>query len=103
MKTRILLVVGALLAISGCAAQQPVTPAVVGGSRADGVVRVSYDGGVNTPVNWAQADQQARESCAQWGYTGAKKFGGELRVCLQEAGIWGCVLHRITVEYQCLD
>ena len=73
MKTRILLVVGALLAISGCAAQQPVTPAVVGGSRADGVVRVSYDGGVNTPVNWGPGRSTSKGKLRTMGLHGRKK------------------------------
>ncbi len=107
MKTRTLLVVGALLAISGCAAQQQHTakPVVVGGSRADGVVRVSFRRTENTQVDWGHAKQQATESCSEWGYKDARKFGGETpTVCLTPSGFWtvGCAMWRVEAEYQCL-
>ena len=104
MKTRILLVAGALLAVSCAPKIDNVKPPVVGGSRADGVVKVSFAVTPNTKVDWAYAKQQAKESCSEWGYQDARKFGGELRLCVLNAGLFvsNCTLWRVDAEYQCL-
>jgi len=75
-----------------------------GGSRADGVVRLSYDYMVfEAPVVDALEGQRlASARCSAWGYDLAQPFGGQSRICLDN-GMDGCMSYRVTKEYQCIN
>ncbi|MFC6350519.1 hypothetical protein H7691_12565 [Stenotrophomonas sp. CW117] len=87
---------------SGCATTKEWS--ATGGSRSDGVVRLSYTQGEfeSVTVNEAQGIDLATRRCATWGYTGAEAFGGVTRQCNQPGGFAGCALWTVTKEYQCL-
>lgn len=95
------IILAALLTITtGCATQKQW--AATGGSRSDGVVRLSYEYG---PFESPQVDEAAglalaKQRCAVWGYTGAEAFGGVTQQC----NAWttsGCMGFLVTKEYQC--
>ncbi len=76
--------------------------AAIGGSRADGTVRLGYSLGPfqSAKVQESQAVATAAAKCKTWGYTGAEAFGGEIRQCTASNG-YGCVAYNVTKEYQC--
>ncbi|MFQ2903565.1 YecR family lipoprotein [Aeromonas caviae] len=97
------IVISAALLLSGCASVQKDW-AATGGSRADGVVRLSYEIGEfeNVQVNEQQAISLAAQRCSTWGYTGAEAFGGVTRQCSETSALSGsCGRWMITKEYQC--
>lgn len=74
----------------------------MGGSKADGTVRMGYTYGMfeNAKVDLNQAQTMAAKKCKTWGYEGAEAFGGQTSVCAQ-AGAYGCEMTNVSVEYQC--
>lgn len=86
--------------LSACQATK--TYNAVGGSRADGTVRLAYEVNMfETPVvDEAQGLLLARQRCAVWGYTGAEPFGGTTRQCIA-SGAGGCNVSLVVKEYQC--
>lgn len=98
-KILITLTLGTMLA--GCAVTKDWS--ATGGSRADGVVRLSYEIGEleNAQLNEAQAVRLAAQRCMTWGYSGAEAFGGVTRQCNQPGGFSGCAQWRVTKEFQC--
>lgn len=100
MKNLIVVVVS-MLALAGCSTTKDWS--ATGGSRADGVVRLSFmHGQYEKPVlNEDQAVAIATKRCATWGYTGAEAFGGTISQCNQVSG-FGCAQFIVTKEYQCL-
>lgn len=99
--TRILaaLVLAALL--SGCAVTRNWN--ATGGSRADGVVRLSYEAHEmeTVQVNESQGVRLAAQRCRTWGYSGAEAFGGVTRQCTKFGGFSGCSQWTVTKDYQC--
>ena len=96
--------VPALLAaalLSGCVTTKDWS--ATGGSRADGVVRLSYEmGPLEKPqLNEQQAIGLATQRCKTWGYSGAEAFGGVTRQCNMPGGLSGCGQYMITKEFQC--
>lgn len=89
-----------LLALWGCAV--PKVPVPVGGSRADGVVRMAYEyGGLEVPQVDAYATKvSAAQRCAAWGYSDAEPFGGVMSQC-EAANQYGCIRYLVTISYQC--
>ena len=99
---RTLAVAAAMAAlVAGCATTKDW--AATGGSRSDGVVRLSYElGEFEKPqLNEQQAIEIATQRCKTWGYSGAEAFGGVTRQCNQGGGFAGCSRWMITKEYQC--
>lgn len=94
-------VVVATLLLSGCATQKDWL--VTGGSRADGVVRLSYESNEfqRPKVSKEQADQLAAQKCMAWGYKGAESFGSQSTECQSRRGFGNCGDRLVTVEYQC--
>ncbi|WP_430389191.1 YecR family lipoprotein [Dyella sp. 20L07] len=94
-------VVVAMILISGCATQKEWL--VTGGSRADGVVRLSYQSNEfqRPKVSKEQADQLAEQKCTAWGYKGAESFGSQSTQCETRRGFGSCGDRLVTVEYQC--
>lgn len=103
MKTAILLAIAstAILLLSGCTTTKEW--AATGGSRSDGVVRLSYElGELETAIlNEEQAINLATQRCKTWGYDGAEAFGGITRQCNTMGGFSGCARWLVTKEYQC--
>jgi len=102
MRLRIVCLVAALvLGVTGCATVK--TLQATGGSRADGVVDLSYEYGMfeQPIVDQNQALLTATGRCQAWGYSGAEPFGGTKSVCQQSSGSGGCLRFLVTVAYQC--
>lgn len=102
MKTLVsLLLVSAVL--TGCATATSKDWSATGGSRADGVVRLSFEyTEFETPVlNEGKALELAGQRCKSWGYTGAEAFGGSTKNCNMRGGWSGCASWLVTKEYQC--
>ena len=88
-------------ALLGCATQKQWTP--IGGSRADGVVRLAFEFSM---FERPQVDEQrglylAGQRCEAWGYASAEPFGGVTRDCVSSS-MGSCELWRATREYQCI-
>lgn len=90
-----------VLLLSGCATTKHWS--ATGGSRADGVVRLSYEHGEfeQPQLSEAEAVDLAIKRCKIWGYSGAEAFGGVTRQCNMFGGFGGCANWIVTKEYQC--
>ena len=97
-----LIALGAFVTLAGCATVSNMT--ATGGSRADGIVRLSYERGSWDKVNIDEADalRTAQARCQTWGYRDAEAFGGTTRVCNQPGLFGGCGRWLVTKEYQCI-
>ena len=103
MKKLLLMATSAM--IFGCANNVPKELVATGGSKADGIVELSYQYSEReTPVvNKAEGLKTAEKRCQAWGYKRADPFGGEKTVC-SSPGTWTeCGTHLVTIQYQCLD
>jgi len=89
------------LFVSGCVSSKEW--AATGGSRSDGVVRLSYEVGnfERVELDEQQAIALASRRCSTWGYAGAEAFGGTTRHCNLHGGLGGCARWLVTKEYQC--
>jgi hypothetical protein len=98
---KILTITAIALCITGCATQKNWS--ATGGSRSDGVVRLSYEYGMfEVPkLSDQQGINLAKSRCSAWGYTDAEAFGGVTQVCNKPTGS-GCNSFLVTAEYQCL-
>ena len=79
------------------------TPVAIGGSRADGVIQMSFNYGLfeSPKVNWEQTQATAKERCINWGYKNAKPLGGAITNCIyRDKSI--CSRMRVTIPYQCI-
>ena len=89
---------------SGCATTVHRDWTATGGSRSDGIVRLSvvqreFE---NVQVNEQQALRLARQRCQAWGYSGAQAFGGTRNECLQWGGVFvDCAVLQVNREFQC--
>ena len=101
MKSKVV-TIGLLGALAGCATVSQMT--ATGGSRADGIVRLSYEAGRFDKVRIDEADalRTAQARCRTWGYKDAEAFGGITRQCQASAGLYGCGRWLVTKEYQCI-
>lgn len=97
----LIIATAAVLLLSGCTTTKDWT--ATGGSRADGVVRLSYEVTEfeKPQLNEQQAVYLASQRCKTWGYSGAEAFGGTTRQCNQGGGFGGCSQWVVTKEYQC--
>jgi len=98
---KIIAAAAAMLMTAGCSTV--TTWQATGGSKADGVVRLSYEVTEfqKVQLNESQAIGLATQRCASWGYSGAEAFGGTTRQCGQSGGFGGCAMWVVTKEYQC--
>jgi hypothetical protein len=92
--------ISSALVIVGCATVSQMT--ATGGSRADGVVRLSFEAGMfdKVAIDEISALATARRRCETWGYSDAEPFGGITRQCQAMSG-YGCMRWFVTKEYQC--
>jgi hypothetical protein len=97
---RVFLLAASIAAVAGCATVSQMT--ATSGSRADGIVKLSYEVGWldKVAINEADALNTARRRCSTWGYADAEAFGGITRQC-QQSGSMGCLRWFVTKEYQC--
>ena len=100
-KQSVYLVVISLL-VSACSVNK--LPVPTGGSRADGIIELSYEKGkYEIPViDWDLANRTASERCQAWGYTRAEPFGGVKTLCLVRSIYGGCDRKTVTINYQCI-
>ena len=86
--------------LPGCAVQKQLVP--IGGSRADGTVKLGYQyGAFEAPqLDAVQGINTAKQRCVAWGYKDAEAFGGYTQTCSDQTNS-GCVGWNVTVEYQC--
>ena len=91
----------AALILTGCVTTKDWS--ATGGSRSDGVVRLSFEmGDFEKPqLSDQQAIDLATQRCKTWGYTGAEAFGGVTRQCVIPGGLGGCARWMVTKEFQC--
>ena len=87
--------------LSGCTVT--VVPVATGGSRADGIIKMSYQ---FSPITIPQVDKTAAirtaaQYCKNWGYDTAVPFDAGLTSCSQPSD-FGCDMHLTTIEYQCI-
>jgi hypothetical protein len=90
----------AVLCLVSCTTTKQYVP--TGGSRADGMVALSYEYGLfeKPQADEEQAVTMAASSCSVWGYTGASPFG-KTQQCLAFNGYGSCIRWQITQRYQC--
>lgn len=104
MKIKMIALISAvLLSQSACYTPNP-TWAAVGGSRADGTVRIAYEQGEfsNQSPMMEDGRRLAARRCSSWGYSDAEAFGGAIRKCIRGPGVLtNCALYQITFEFQC--
>jgi len=93
--------VATLMFVAGCSTVSQMS--ATGGSRADGIVRLSYEQGKfqKADIDEATSLQTAQARCRVWGYKDAEAFGGVTRVCNAPGGMYGCNQYLVTKEYQC--
>lgn len=90
------------LLVSACATNK--TPVPTGGSRADGIIELSYELRMfeKPVVDWNSANATASQRCKAWGYERAEVFGGQKSKCSRYNGYGDCVRELVTVNYQCI-
>lgn len=96
-----LFAMGAFGALAACGTVTQMTP--TGGSRADGIVELSYEYGPFNKVKLdpVAAQAQAKARCQTWGYQDAEAFGGVIRQCQMPGGLGGCSRWFATMKFQC--
>lgn len=92
------------LILTACATPM-IVPSATGGSKADGIIELSYEyNEYQKPVVDEQAALQiAQQRCNAWGYKKVNKFGGQKRQCVQRGTFTTCGITQVTVQYQCID
>ena len=103
---RTLIFVAALFALTACI-PPAIIPASTSGSRADGIVEMSYTYSESAPrpVDWASATVEAQRRCNAWGYARTEAFAGEKRTCeVYGEGAFAtvCLRGTATRNFQCL-
>ena len=90
-----------IVGVSGCTTK---TLYPTGGSRAHGIVELSYEyGRFEMPtIDWAQGEKTASERCQAWDYQYADRFEGSKSKCLRFSNAGKCDRLRVTIKYQCV-
>lgn len=90
--------------MSACTAVTKI-PQATGGSKADGVVNLSYQASQfeQVTVDWFEGDKEALRRCKSWGYKEVEPFGGMTSSCSQYGGLGGgCAVMTYNKSYQCI-
>jgi len=100
---RPLVAISISIALASCATPTVKIPQPIGGSRADGTIKMSYQvGRFEQPVvQWGIAQDAAAEKCKAWGYKNAEAFGGQQTQCQAVNGFGDCLSTLVTLTYQC--
>ena len=93
------------LALSACAIATHKELSATGGSKADGIIELSFE---HTEAEKPTYDESknlamAKQRCNAWGYAEAEAFGGVKRQCNQMGGWSGCARYLVTKQYQCTN
>ncbi|ABR73408.1 hypothetical protein CBG46_05315 [Actinobacillus succinogenes] len=98
---KLLMLICMVCSLTACVSEQKRYVAT-GGSRADGVINLSYQVRYNERAapNPNQGLRLAQKRCRQWGYQNAERFSGYTRRCNIAKGR-KCLSYLITVQYQC--
>lgn len=97
---RILAATILILGLSACASTQKWSSS--GGSREDGLVRLSYEYAEFHQPEMSDVEAQAiaLNRCNTWGYKQVEPIAGQIRQCSNMEG-GNCNLWTVTREYQC--
>jgi len=100
-KTVYLLLGMIIISLSACAT--PKQFSATGGSKADGIVKLSYEYGLfeDPQVDIAQGVAIAKKRCEAWGYAQAEAFGGSTKKCTSYSSS-GCNYWLVTTAFQCI-
>ncbi|MBR6026964.1 MAG: hypothetical protein IK065_05135 [Neisseriaceae bacterium] len=82
------------------------TWAAIGGSRADGTVKIAYEQSEFSNQSPMMDDGRilAARRCEKWGYSDAEAFGGATRTCIRSPGVLtNCAVYQIVFEFQCIN
>lgn len=92
----------AIIALTSCAVN--VKPTMCDGSKADGIVKLSYTRYyMNTPIiDWEEANKNAIARCKAWGYSDAETFGDIKSQCASSSG-GDCMYKEDKILYQCTE
>jgi len=98
---KLLLAVTVILALSSCAVQKHYGAS--GGSKADGIVKMSYTYGTfdQVTIDEGEALVKAIRRCQVWGYNSAEAFEFVNRICQGHDGYGNCSQWIVTKEFQC--
>ena len=102
MKNLLLLFI-AIILFSSCHVIKDLD--VVGGSKADAIVKMTYEYYLFQKVtisSWEESNEKATNTCRLWGYSSAKRFEKPKKDCIGW-GKDGCHKWRVTWQYQCLE
>lgn len=106
MKSLSIVTLALLVALTaGCTTKVNKTLQPTGGSRADGMVEMSfeYTRYEEPQVQWEQAKATAGARCKAWGYDSAEPFGGAKTQCKLANGFGDCMQALVTINYQCIS
>lgn len=97
---KVLFIIMAIITITGCTVKKDMY--AMGGSKADGTIRMGYTyGELEKPkVDMKQGGALAAQKCKIWGYDSAEPFGGVVEQCTT-ISFGGCETMTAYVEYQC--
>ncbi len=101
MKNTAFLIV--VFALAGCATKT-ITPKMIDGSKADGLVTYSYEqyGLQKIEPNVKNALDDAIRRCSNWGYSSADVIASISSTC-HRPGMFGCMRTQYFYRYQCVD
>lgn len=90
-----------VLSVSACTTVTDMS--ATGGSRADGIVDMSYQYDVlqRVMIDKVKAQESAARRCQAWGYKSAESFDNGIRTCVDRDFI-SCNVYQVTVRYQCI-
>lgn len=103
-KTSKLVIISLFLSLLGC--ETVKRPEAVGGSKADGIVKFSYNviPMIEIPrIKWKKLDNKAITRCQLWGYKNAVKFEGEKSRCIERNDDGICIEREVLIKYQCVN
>ena len=85
------------------ACSTPKTPVTSGGSKADGLIVMSFESDLfEAPVvDWNTTKKTALKSCQAWGYRKTTAFGAIETRCVSRNGFGDCITNRTERTYQC--
>ena len=94
------IIISTLLTLASCSVEKKMS--ATGGSKADGIVKMSYEVGPfeQATVDKAQGSRSALKRCKAWGYKKVEPFEASSKKCIDQPN---CMRYIVTTEYQCLN
>lgn len=106
---KLLVLLGTVMVLAGCATSTGKPVEVVNADRAGGVVTVGYVNSENLPLmddgskaRWGDAVGIATRVCSKWGYESAEELTPHARTEGQRNGFGQLLNGSVTKQYQCL-